>query len=374
MSHALTPRALRRGVRARHSILHFSSYLALVLAAFTLVCRWCTPVADAYATRVYPVVSAALSWVAGLTDIALQEIVIAVGVAGLITALVVGWRKRAKRNGAGRTTRGQRALWAIGLTANALLWTYVWFYMAWCINYSRSSLLVRTASQPVAAEATQMENLARTWIDATTEAWTSDTVCDRALLEREVKAFYSTLPARYGLAHPRQWQHPKASLLTPFYSAVGVQGFMAPLLAESCINPDVPETDYPYVYAHELSHLLGVSSEAEAGWWALYACLASDQPAAHYSARKALLPHVMANAGALLEDSVYTALYERIDPRVLADLDRSRTHWASRRNATLDAAQHAVYDLFLRSNKLPAGTRNYSQVVQLLLAVEAPHE
>lgn len=333
-----------------------------------------TPLADAYATRIYPVLSAGLSWVSGLTDIALQELAIAAGLIVFAATIVTGWRKRAKRQGACRTTRGQRALWALGLTLKAVLWTYVWFYLAWCLNYSRSNLLVRTASQPVAAEAGQMEAFAREWIAETAAAWTPDTVCDRTRLEQEVKAFYAGLPTHYGLARPRTWQHPKTPLLTPFYSAVGVQGFMAPLFAESCVNPDVPETDYPYVYAHELSHLLGVSSEAEAGWWAYYACLASSQPAAHYSARKALLPHVMGNARTLLPDTTYAALYNSIDPRILADLDRSHTHWTSLRNATLDAAQHAVYDLFLRSNHLPAGTRNYSQVVQLLLAVEAPHE
>ena len=42
-----------------------------------------------------------------------------------------------------------------------------------------------------------------------------------------------------------------------------MSGFMAPLFSGSCLNADILSFDFPFTYAHEYAHLLGVSNEAE---------------------------------------------------------------------------------------------------------------
>ena len=39
-------------------------------------------------------------------------------------------------------------------------------------------------------------------------------------------------------------------------------------------------------------------------------------------------------------------------------------------NSLIGEAQDVVYNLFLKGNKIPAGTANYSEVIALLIALE----
>ena len=56
-----------------------SDSIGLVLLAFVIGCRYSAPVADFYAERGYPIISAVLSRVASVCPVSLEEIVVIVG-------------------------------------------------------------------------------------------------------------------------------------------------------------------------------------------------------------------------------------------------------------------------------------------------------
>lgn len=338
---------------------HFASIVApLLLLFYILACRWFTPWADVYALSVYPWVSGALSWFSSLFPFALQEVLLLAFAAAL---LFVGFRRR---------WSWQRRS---GIALVMLLWLYVWFYLAWCCNYSRSSIYARlSATAHTQYDEDQFLTFVNQFIAQTNAAWTPTSTVDHTQLEAQIKDYYSRVPARYGLSRPQPWQHPKAPLFSRLYSWVGVSGFMAPMLAESCVNSDVLPVDYPLVYAHEYAHLLGVSSEAEANWWAFQACCASTIPAVRYSGYKGILPYVLSNAAALLPATVYAECRSRLRPEVMADVRCTQQHWQALYSPVIGQAQDVVYDLFLRGNNVPSGRQNYSQVVTLLLSLQSP--
>lgn len=334
--------------------------LVFAMLAFVVACRCSTVVADFYSLEVYPCISCVLSAVSSVVPFALQDIIIAMLVLCGICVIV-------------ECVRQKRGVWyCIKKLGALLIGTFVWFYMAWCNNYYRSSIFARTTTQLVEYDSVAFRTFIYNYVENINAAWTDDVLEDSAALEREVKGLYSRAPEMYGLTKPRRWQHPKPMLLRPFFSAVSVAGYMAPLLSESCVNSDVLPFDYPSVYAHEYAHVLGVSSEAEANWWAYHVCVSSRNLAVVYSGYKGLFNHVAINATRFLSEEEYKAWIASVRPEVIKDLELTREHWSALRNEPIDNMQSFIYDAFLKSNNISSGMKNYSQVVQFMMALDRP--
>lgn len=343
-----------------------TTIFGLTLLLLTHLCRYSKAMADAYSTKVYPVLSCALSWLSSFTEYNLEEFAIAAIIIAVLAVVVMTIKRRW---GIARCLRYE---------ATILLWTYLWFYVGWCTNYTRSNLYERTNSQYAEYEEVKFLNFAnqfaddinRAWVAVPTKAKSIEDVYNIEALEKDIKAFYSSVPGYYGLATPQSWQHPKRIICNRFYSNVGVSGFMAPLFSESCLNADILPFDYPFTYAHEYAHLLGVSNEAEANWWAFHACANSDNPIVRYSAYKGIIQHVLINARGLLNEQQFTAIQSSIRPEVIEDIKKTHLHWKALRSPTLDNIQSKVYDTFLKSNNVEAGLQNYTQVVEFLINIK----
>lgn len=335
-----------------------STLVGLLLAAFTLVCRFSTPVADWYALKVYPPLSATLSWMASGLTCNLEEPVIGLLIAAAFLLIALGIRRR-------------WGVWrCLRYVLTLVLWTYVWFYWAWCINYSRSSIYARSGS----VATSYGEEAFRTFLTDYTErlngSWTADTLCDPLTVETDVKRYYAQVPAKYGLAKPRSWHHPKRIWLNRLYSQSGILGFMAPLFSESCLNADLLAIEYPSTYAHEYAHLLGVSNEAETSWWAYQACTASCHRAIRYSGYFEVLPYVYRDAAHFLPHEEFEQWVSTLRPEVKADLKAESRHWQSLRSDVVRKAHEEVYDTFLKSNNIEEGRQNYTSVIRLLIDIK----
>ena len=89
-------------------------------------------------------------------------------------------------------------------------------------------------------------------------------------------------------------------MFTPFISMVGVTGSMGPFFCEFTLNGDLLPANYPATYAHELAHLLGITSEAEANFYAYQVCTRSQAMGIRFSGYFSVLNHVLGNAQRLL--------------------------------------------------------------------------
>jgi hypothetical protein len=119
--------------------------------------------------------------------------------------------------------------------------------------------------------------------------------------------------------------------------------------------------------AHEYSHLLGVSNEAEANWWAWNACMASEIPAIRYSACLSMFSYVLSNALNLLSKEECAKIFSAVRPEIIEESKAIRQYWLDKRNPKLDKLQRKLYDFFLKANHIPSGIQNYSEVVQMMM-------
>lgn len=335
-----------------------SDIAGLFLLAFVIGCRFFTPLADFYAERCYPFISAGLSLCASVVPFSLEEVIV-IGLFVTFIAVLV----RAIRKKEGFRTWFMR-------TARIAIWLVVWFYMGWGNNYYRTPLYPRIGFHRTTYEEGTFTRFLSDYTESLNATAGAPVSWTREDLESDIKDFYSTTVTGFGYAGLKHWQHVKKPLLSPLYSAVGVLGFMGPFLCESQLNQDLPPNEVPFTMAHELAHLAGVTSEAEANYWAYEYCRRSDDPAVQYSGYLALLSYVADNVDYLLSDERSSAWVESISDAVVDDYAASHRYWKEKRIKLFDDVQYWMMDLFLRSNGVSEGARDYYGVVAIVMTMD----
>jgi len=337
--------------------LKISLSTGMALCSVVLLCGKCRPTADFYSERLYPVISGILSFLASPFHFTLQGVIIPFLLLLSIWIIVDSVRNR------------KGWLVVVVREVNFLMWIFVWCYLGWALNYSRSSIYDRAGVRRTKYDSTVFVNFLNQFTDELNEAYIPVENIDEGEVEREVKDFFAREGRKLGLCDPKGYQHPKPMLIGTYQSWTGILGYIGPLFCESHLHPDLLPVEYPFTMAHEFSHLMGVSSEAEANWWAWCACRGSEIPEVRYSAYLSLLPHVWNNAARFLGEDDFKVWRTCIRPEITGDLRMVGDYWRQKRNPTLDRFQSRMYDLFLKGNGIPSGTKDYSEVVQMVLTL-----
>lgn len=333
--------------------------LPLILILFIVLCRYVPSLAEGYARLVYPVFSTILSALSSLVPFSLEEIL----VIGIVLWLVI--YPIVKRR------RGKRWKSILGREAELLVWVYIWFYLGWGLNYFRYPIYTRADVAPAQYNEEAFLGFLKEYTDSLNGAYMPDVRIDATLLEREVKEFYRRVPSSFGLAMPRDFQQPKYFTFTSLYSGVGVLGSMGPFFAEPQLNGDLLPVQLPFTYAHEFSHLLGVSNEAEANYWAYQVCINSSLPEVRYSGYFGILPYVLINASSLLPQDKFREWIKGIRPEIIKEYEDKRAYWSERYSPFIGELQNYVYDWFLKGNNISSGRKNYAEVISILLSIPA---
>lgn len=336
-----------------------TSWIGLGLLGFSIACRYVRSVADFYAERLYPAVSAGLSWIGSIVPFSLEEIAALAFVAAFIFILVRAVRRK------------KGFVWWLRKTALVLLWLLVWISLGWVNNYYRTPLLARSGIERIRYDEAEFRVFLEDYTQQLNAAATDAPLPDKSTLEDGVKAFLNAQATRRGYAPLRAWQHPKRPVLGRFWSAVTILGFVGPFFCESQLNPSLTDREYPFTLAHESAHLTGVTSEAEANYWAYAFCRQSADPAVRYCGHLSLLPHVANNARALLQEEDYRAWLAGVSPQARADANATQEHWNALRVKPIETVQRWVMDRFLKGHGVSAGRQDYTGVVSLLITMDA---
>lgn len=336
--------------------------LSLLLAAIWLTMR--SPGAgEVYARNIYPYVSAVLSRFSSLFPFSVGDCLIYGSIVGLLIYVVYA-------------IVGRRS-WktAVGRIVEYLLWGYVWFYMAWGLNYFRQDFFSRTQIPYAAYSADAFRSFLSAYTDSLNASFVPIETVDKVVVAEESKKGYREIAGRFGLVLPAGYLHPKPMLLPSLMSSVGVLGYMGPFFTEYNLNPKLLPVQYPFTYAHEMAHVLGISSEAEANLYGFLVCSRSEVPEIRFSAYFALLPYVLSNAYQLLPEEEFNQWKETILPEIKEVYNRKAAYWLDLYSPLIGEIQSTAYNWFLKGNNIPSGRKNYSEVVALLMALNnAPEQ
>lgn len=335
-------------------------YIGIALFLFCLCCRLIRPVADFYASACYPVISPALSWVASAVPFSLEEIVVLGFVGAFAWVLVKAVRRK----------KGFR--WYLGKTALVAVWLVAWLYMGWANNYFRTPMRTRMDIPRQLFKEDVFNDFVYDFTDSLNRLHTYSDLPERDALEEDVKAFYNKTLPQYGYTTLKSWQHPKKPLFNRLYSAVSVSGFLGPFFCETHVNQDVLADDYPFTLAHEMAHLAGVTSEAEANYWAFVYCTRSQNQALRYCGYYSVFPHLASNVRLFMTEEYYNYWMSRnVHQDIRERYNAARKYWEDLRVPFIDGIQSWLMDASLRHNKVSSGAQEYSEVVSLIITMEA---
>lgn len=320
-----------------------------------------------YTTRIYPVIGKLLSPVSGIIPFAVGDIFIALSIAWVILYPIyeIGWRKK----------KG-----VFGRVAEYLLWVYVWFYMAWGLNYSQPNIYNRIGMKPVEVSEAKFKAFAYQYADTLNrlseeqrvKSEKINSIVDDDLKNRVKDAIlteYNKIGYQEGINPPfNQNPHVKTMVFTPLSSMAGVTGSMGPFFCEFTLNGDIRSHDYPATYAHEFAHFLGVANEGEANFYSYIVCTASEDKAVRFSGYYHIFFHVLNNVFNILGEKEGEKFLKHIRPEIIQLAKNDRSYWISKRCKALDAAQDFIFDLYLKGNHVVEGRKSYSGVIGLILA------
>ena len=354
-------------------------WLLLSLLVMVFIFKHNLRLSHFYACSIYPVIGSVLSSVSGFVPFAVGDIFIALSILWVIFCL----RKK--------TT--------LLKAAEYLLWIYVWFYIAWGLNYSQPNIYLRTGMKPAEVDKDKLREFAYRYADSlnllseerrvkseeqeSEEQESEEQESEEQESEEQeseewkrrvsdaIQNVYEKMGRKEGINAPfNPHPHVKTMVFTPISSMAGVTGSMAPFFCEFTLNGEIRPHDYPAIYAHEYAHFLGIAHEGEANFYSYLACTSSTDKAVKFSGYYHIFFHVLHNVFDILGEKEGEKFLNHIRPEIIRLAKDDRHYWLSKRSKMLDAAQDFVFDLYLKGNNVSEGRKSYSGVVALILAWE----
>ena len=190
---------------------------------------------NAYAMYVYPSIARTLSSFSRLIPFAIGDLFIALSIAGVLLYPAYA-----------RCIRKRKWSRILLKDVKYLLWVYVWFYLAWGLNYSQKNFYERTRIPYTAYTPENFRSFTDGYIENLNSSYTGITSIDKELVCRESVQAYNQIGDSLGVHRPfHQSPRVKTMLFTPLISMVGVTGSMAPFFCEFTLNGDLLPLNIP---------------------------------------------------------------------------------------------------------------------------------
>ena len=330
--------------------------LALAAAFLPLPPTW---IDRAFSTGIYPHIQRLLTPLTNVLPFAVLDVLLLAAIVYVVLLLVRGVRQ----------ARADRRLLplarAAGHLAAAAAVVYLAFLGLWGLNYRRVEMAQRLEVAgglpgPEAVAALGQEAAARMnalHAEAHSRGWThADWRNDR------LRAAFAAVQRALADAPTAEPGRLKATMLGPYFRWTGVDGMINPFGLEVLANPDLLPFERPFVAAHEWAHLAGYADEAEASFVGWLTCLRGDV-GAQYSAWLYLYWQVSGEVPTDERERLAQALAagpRRDVDAIVTRLRRGQWPW-------LRTAGRAVYDQYLKANRVDEGIRSYGAVVTLIL-------
>jgi hypothetical protein len=327
--------------------------LAAVAALVPIPPAW---VEQAYSRPIYPRIQAALTPLSNQTSVSLFDLA-AIGVLGCLALWFGGTLMRSK---GGRIRTLARLAFGAWVVAAVL---YLLFLGAWGLNYRREPLSSRLDFDESRVSEAALLELARasaSQLNVLGAAARSGALELDETSARLGPPFQRVLDL---LGQPRVVPaRPKRSMLNFYFRRAAVDGMTDPYFLETLVRDDLLPFERPFVVAHEWAHLAGFAHESEASFVGWLTSLHGDE-AVRYSAWMFMYLQASGGLDEARRDEVARGL--TVIPR--EDLTELSRQYQQQVVPAAREAGRAVYDRFLKANRVESGVRSYDEVVRLVL-------
>lgn len=317
--------------------------LASIFPEFTN--RW-------YSQTIYPIIAFVFSIISSFFPVSLDDMFYMLLIASLFTMLILIITKRIPFSK------------AVNIILNTLALTFIAFYLFWGFNYFRSNLNQRLDIPEKAPEKAEFISQLEILIENTNDSYCSFDDFNTHRIDSIIEASYKNLAPVLKISYPLGQRKAKKITFSGFFAQAGISGYYGPFFSEIHVNSNILPVEYPFVLAHEKAHQFGITSEAEANFYAWLVCTQSPSQQLQYSANLSILRFFLYQGYQLKE---YPEIIAKLDERVKEDYKKIREHWDSLRNEKVDRIASQVNDAYLKSNKIEKGIEDYTGVVKFVM-------
>ena len=308
-----------------------------------------------YSEKIYPAIAGLLSRVSFFIPFSLDDLFYILLILSGILIVVLLIMRRITGKKAGK------------IVLNVLAAAYIAFYLFWGFNYFRPDVNIRLNLPEQKADTTEFIPVLKALIAQTNASYCSFDDFDKHKIDSLVEASYRKLAPMLRIKYPNGKRRPKKISFSHFFAQAGISGYYGPFFSEIQVNSNNLPVEYPFVLAHEKAHQFGITSEAEANFYAWLVCTQSNSKQLRYSANLAVLRFFLYQGFRLKQ---YPKIVKQLDKPVREDFKRIREHWAKLRNAKVDRVATKVNDTYLKTNKVKKGIEDYTGVVQYVMDFE----
>lgn len=253
--------------------------------------------------------------------------------------------------------------WYLLRVIQLVLLFYSFFYILWGFNYFRPGIETRLGWEKTRPDEPSFRSVMDTLIKHTNEDYLKISASEYPGLEKSVDESYRKNSHLLGINF-HEGSKPKTIFLSSYFAKAGISGYFGPFFNEVHVNYYQLPLDYPFILAHEKAHQFGIANEAEASLIAFIVCANSPDQRLQYSGYMYLLLYFLGDAQQMPD---YHDYIHKIDKPVLKDIRFREKYYDKLRNQKLEKFQDKANDLYLKSNNIHKGIKNYNQVVGLML-------
>ena len=311
-----------------------------------------------YSTGFYPLVQRILTPVANQLPFAVFDLITIAAAAFAVRAIVRSIRLA-------RQNRSWRPVWATTVNlATAAAAVYIVFLVCWGFNYRRVPMAARLVIDRGAPSEDAVAALGLRAIEQINALYAAAHVAGDvpAWRDQRLRAAFDTVQGYLTDAPRAVPGRLKQTIYGPYFRWTSVDGMVDPFALEVMANPDLLPIERPFVAAHEWAHLAGYADESEANFVGWLTCLRASE-AAQYSGWM-FLYWQLANE---VSGPTRAKLAAALAPGPRADIDAIVERLRRGQLPALRDSSWALYDTYLKANRVEAGVRSYGLVVTLIL-------
>ncbi|MBS1730851.1 MAG: DUF3810 domain-containing protein [Bacteroidetes bacterium] len=317
-----------------------------------------------YSNGFYPPFSRFLRKITGIFPFSLGDILYTIALLTLMIWLIRGLRvfiKKKPLKPVFSSALKKMILWILGI--------YVWFNIAWGLNYDRLGITYKLGIEVKTYSTSELTELSQSLLEQLNKTRLQ---LGTAPTYPSANTMYSQVLDAYGKASKTfpflSFQNPsmKSSLFGNLGNDLGYLGYYNPFSGEAQVNTTVPAFIIPFTVCHEAAHQLGYGSESEANLVGYITATQSGNTMFQYSAYFNLFAY--ANSQLYQVDSITAkANIKNLDTLVKTDYQTYRDFLIAHQNP-IEPIISRYYGLFLQANKQPLGILTYDEVVGWLIA------
>lgn len=346
---------MNKHISKRNIILNtFPFLLALIILTIVkLSPKYPVEVEEYYSRGIYPAIADMISRISSLTSYSLWDIFWIFTSLFVLAGLVLVLMKKLKPG-----------KYLLRFTQMLALF-YSLFYLSWGFNYFRPDIKTRLGWNMLKPDDASFRIVLDSLILATNRSFIQVKSSEYGSIDEALERSYGKCSDILAIDYPNGRRPPKTILISSYFAKSGVSGYFGPFFNEVHINHYQLPVDYPFIVAHEKAHQFGIANEAEANLAAFIVCSNSEDKRLRYSGYLHLLLYFLNEAQNLPD---YHNYLEKIDKEVLKDIRNRDKYYDGLRNKKLENIQTAANDVYLKSNKIAKGVKNYGQVVALTIS------